>query len=198
MPQVPEDVPEEPRDRVAAAMRAVPRAAYLPEDVRHRADEDLPLPLGHGATSSQPSTVAAMLALLDPRPGSRVLDVGAGSGWTTGLLAHLVGPDGSVLGVELVPQLAEVADARVVAAALGRARVEAARHGVLGAPDRAPFDRILVSAMAGDLPQQLVDQLADRGRMVAPVRGRMLVVDRDGDRVRRRKAPGHYRFVPLR
>lgn len=185
-------------ERVVAALRAAPRAAYLPADLRHRAEEDIPLPLGHGATNSQPSTVTAMLELLDPRPGDRVLDVGAGSGWTTALLAHLVGPRGEVLGVELVPDLARVAAGRIAAAGLTWARVEVPAPGVLGAPQRSPFDRILVSAMAGQVPQPLVDQLADRGRMVAPVQGRMLVLDRDGDEVRRREAPGRYRFVPLR
>lgn len=186
------------RRRVEEAMAAAPRQDYLPEDVRHRADEDVPFPVGHGATNSQPSTVAAMLVLLDPRPGDRVLDVGAGSGWTTAILAHLVGPDGLVLGVELVPELARQAAARVARAQLPRAAVEVAAEGVLGAPDRAPFDRILVSAMASRTPQELVDQLDEDGRMVLPVQGRMVVVDRRGGVVRSHEAAGHYRFVPLR
>src|SRR3712207_5378151 len=94
-------------DPVTEAFREVPREQFLPARSRRWAGYDGPIRIGHGQTNSQPRTVEAMLRLLDVRPGQRVLDVGAGSGWTTGLLAHLVGPDGRVLGVELVPALAK-------------------------------------------------------------------------------------------
>src|SRR3954465_3340038 len=94
-------------DQVADAFAAVPRDLFLPESERRRATYDGPLPIGHGQTNSQPRTVAAMLRLLDVRPGHRVLDVGSGSGWTTALLAHVVGPLGEVVGVELEPSLVE-------------------------------------------------------------------------------------------
>src|SRR3954447_19953996 len=93
-------------DVVADAMDAVPRTGFLPGNARSRAGFDGPLLIGHGQTSSQPRTVAAMLELLDVRRGHRVLDVGSGSAWTTALLAELTGPTGSVIGVELVPELA--------------------------------------------------------------------------------------------
>ena len=186
------------RSRVADAMASVPRSDFLPADLRDRAHEDVPFGIGHGATNSQPSTVAAMLELLDPQTGDRVLDVGAGSGWTTALLAHLVGADGRVLGVELVPELAAAAAELLARRGVATATVETARPGVLGAPDRAPFDRILVSAMARTVPDGLVDQLADGGRLVVPVQGRMLVVGRLADRITTTMAPGYYRFVPLR
>src|SRR6188768_2952851 len=93
-------------DRVAAAFEAVPRAGFLPRRERRRASYDGPLAIGHGQTNSQPRTVAAMLRLLEVRPGDRVLDVGAGSGWSTALLAHLTGDTGSVRGVELEAELA--------------------------------------------------------------------------------------------
>ncbi|WP_151523796.1 protein-L-isoaspartate O-methyltransferase family protein [Serinicoccus kebangsaanensis] len=187
------------RDRlVARAMSAVPRGDFLPPGVRHRASVDAPLAIGHGATSSQPSTVATMLSALDARAGHRVLDVGAGSGWTTALLAHLVGESGRVVGVELEPELVDAARDRLRAAGVGRADVVVARQDVLGWPDEGPYDRILVSAMADRWPRELVEQLADGGRMVLPHRGRLVVADRRGTEVRRREAPGWYRFVPLR
>ena len=92
-------------DAVTAAFEAVPRVDFLPAGQRRCASYDGPLAIGHDQTNSQPRTVAAMLRLLDVQPGMKVLDVGAGSGWTTALLAQLTGPTGLVLGVELEPDL---------------------------------------------------------------------------------------------
>jgi protein-L-isoaspartate(D-aspartate) O-methyltransferase len=184
-------------DDVAAAMAALDRRAFLPPDQRAHAGEDRPLPLGLGQTCSQPSTVAAMLRLLRVPPGARVLDVGAGSGWTTAVLARLVGPSGHVLGVELEPELAARAAAAVAACGTPWAQVRVARPGVLGWPQDGPYDRILCSASPRRLPDPLVEQLADGGRLVLPVGHEMVVVDRRGDRYER-SSHGSYRFVPLR
>jgi protein-L-isoaspartate(D-aspartate) O-methyltransferase len=184
-------------DAVTAAFEAVPREGFLPRRLRRRASYDGPLDIGHGQTNSQPRTVADMLRLLDVRPGQRVLDVGSGSGWTTALLAHLVGPRGSVRGVEIVPALVERGRANLEATDQPWASIEAALTGTLGLPDGAPYDRILVSAEATSLPDELVDQLAVGGRMVVPVLSRMMLIKRDSDAVHT-SAHGHYRFVPLR
>lgn len=185
--------------RVRAAMVDQPRERFLPASERRRASYDGPLDIGHGQTNSQPRTVQSMLELLDVRPGQRVLDVGSGSGWTTALLAALVGPAGSVLGLERVPDLVLTGRANVEAARMPWARVRGAVAGVLGAPEEAPFDRILVSAMATALPAQLVAQLGAHGILVIPVAGRMLRVVRDDDAPggQRLTEHGHYRFVPL-
>jgi protein-L-isoaspartate(D-aspartate) O-methyltransferase len=183
-------------DAVDAAFHATPRQLFLREADRPRASYDGPIEIGHGQTNSQPRTVAAMLRLLAVRPGQRVLDVGAGSGWTTALLAELTGPAGQVVGVELVPELAELGAANLAATGRGWATIEPAVPTVLGDPARAPYDRILVSAEAGRLPEALVGQLAGDGRMVIPVLGTMLlVVARSGDLEVTRH--GSYRFVPL-
>lgn len=233
---------ETSRERLDAAFAATPRAAFLPEEVRDLWRENRPLPLAHGMTNSQPSTVRDMLSLLDMPPAqarSRVLDVGSGSGWATALLAHLVGPGGSVLGLEIEPDLVafgrarlaefkararcgqgtptdagggreasrvaplpieqvQIEQAPIEQARVERVRIEQAVPGVLGAPQEAPFDRILVSAMATTLPQALVAQLAPGGLLVVPVDGRMVRV-----RLRAPESPlverfGGYRFVPLR
>ncbi|MBO9523028.1 MAG: protein-L-isoaspartate carboxylmethyltransferase [Nocardioidaceae bacterium] len=183
-------------DAVTAAFQAVPREGFLPEGARHRASHDGPIAIGHGQTNSQPRTVADMLRLLDVHPGQRVLDVGAGSGWTTALLGHLVGPEGLVVGVEVVPELAAWGEENVRRTSYGWASVREPEPGVLGDPRQAPYDRILVSAEASRFPHELAGQLADPGRMVLPVAGRMtLLVRADGaDDV---VVGGAYRFVPL-
>ena len=180
-------------ERVRAAMRAADRRTFLPASVRHLAGVDRPVGIGWDATNSQPSTVARMLELLDARPGHRALDVGAGSGWTTAILAEL---GAEVTGVELVPQLVEQGSANLAAHG-SPATIRAATPGILGLPDDGPWDRILVSADFGRTPDALVAQLAGGGRMVAPVAGAMQVVDvRDG-RARTRIDGTGYAFVPL-
>jgi protein-L-isoaspartate(D-aspartate) O-methyltransferase len=182
---------------VAEAFDATPREGFLPEGERRSAAYDGPLPIGRGQTSSQPSTVRAMLRLLDVQPGQKVLDVGCGSGWTTALLARLTGPSGRVLGVELEPDLVEFGSDNLDRAGVPWASIHEATPGVLGLPDAAPFHRILVSAMARELPDELVAQLHTGGVMVIPVNGRMVRVSCSmrGVGITRH---GSYRFVPLR
>lgn len=184
-------------DRVEQAMHAVPRTLFLPAAQRSAADIDAPLPIGEGQTNSQPFTVATMLRLLEAQPGDRVLDVGAGSGWTTALLARLVGTDGAVIGVERQKPLIDPARRALEAAGCeDRASIRLTPPGVLGAPDEGPFDRILVSAEARRLPQTLLEQLADAGVMVIPVAGAMHRIERHGAEIRDTEHGG-FRFVPL-
>ena len=184
-------------DLVALAMRDVDRRGFLPRDQRPYAGADRPLDIGHGQTSSQPTTVAAMLRLLDVPVGAKVLDVGAGSGWTTAILARLVGPTGEVLGVERHADLASWGAANVIRAGMPWARLVLAHAGVLGSPREGGWDRVLVSAAADELPGALVDQIGRGGRMVIPVRHAMVLVERDDDGAVRTSEHGAYSFVPL-
>lgn len=191
-------------DAVDSAFAATPRSAFLPRQERRHASHDGPLPIGHGMTCSQPRTVAAMLRLLEVRPGDRVLDIGSGSGWTTALLAQLTGPSGEVLGLELEPDLVAVGAANLAAQLdpthRRNARIEQARPGALGDPEGAPYDRVLVSADARELPEVLVAQLGTDARMVVPVHGTMLLVRTgpEGSAAPEVTAHGRYLFVPLR
>lgn len=182
---------------VQAAFADVPREHFLPPEQRRYAAEDRPLPIGAGQTNSQPTTVRIMLGLLAVRPGEAVLDVGCGSGWTAALLGRLVGPDGRVVARERVPELAQTAADNLAALGMPWVQVGLAPANVLGAPEQGPYDRILVSAAAGRLPQPLVDQLAAPGRLVAPVGRRLSVVDRLPDGEVRVRRTGQFRFVPL-
>lgn len=181
-------------DVIDEALGVVGRTGFLPRGAK--ASYDGPIPIGHGQTNSQPRTVARMLRLLAVEPGHRVLDVGAGSGWTTALLAHLTGPGGTVVGTELEPELLSWGGENLARTAYTWAGIRQA-SSTLGVPDEGPYDRILVSAQAAELPSSLLDQLAVEARMVIPVAGEMTLVIRTTgrDAVTRH---GPYRFVPLR
>ncbi len=182
--------------RLDEAFTRVRRVDFLPPEQRGNAGQDTALQIGYGQTNSQPRTVRAMLDLLDVSPGQRELDVGCGSGWSTALLADLVGPAGEVVGVEIVPELVDWGRRNLETYGMGWAGIEQADHDVLGAPQRAPFDRVLVSAEATRIPGDLVEQLRVDGIMVVPVAGRMTVVRRtDGDP--EISSEGRYSFVPL-
>lgn len=184
-------------DRLDAAFAAAPRRLFLPRGARWRSDFDGPIQIGRGQTNSQPRTVRDMLTLLDVRPRQHVLDVGSGSGWTTALLAELVGPEGEVRGIELEPDLVEFGSANLAKGPWTWASITTARPGAVGDPDHGPYDRILVSADAREMPQGLLDQLAGEARMVIPLRGTMTLVVRS-DGIDEITEHGGYRFVPLR
>jgi protein-L-isoaspartate(D-aspartate) O-methyltransferase len=182
--------------RLREVFDAIHREDFLPANQRGQAGQDRALHIGHQQTNSQPTTVRNMLELLDVRPGQRVLDVGCGSGWTTALLGALVGPEGEVHGVELVPELVEVGRRNLERYPMAWTDIAQADPERLGLPDKAPFDAILVSAEAATLPVTLVEQLLVGGVMVVPVAGQMTEVRRtSGEPVVRHH--GAYSFVPL-
>ena len=150
---------------VLQAMGRVPRHLFVPDDVRPFAYDDRPLPIGRGQTISQPYIVAYMTEALQLEPAHTVLEIGTGSGYQAAILAEIVK---QVYSIEIVPDLAE--SARRALAHAGYRNVEVRTgNGYLGWPDRAPFDRIIVTAAPPEIPQALVDQLAAGGIMVVPV-----------------------------
>lgn len=150
---------------VLTAMRQVPRHLLVPEDVRARAYQNIPLPIGYEATISQPFVVALMTDLLDAKPEHRVLEVGTGSGYQAAVLSGLVR---EVYTIEIVEPLAARAAQQLASLGYGNVRVRAG-DGYAGWPEAAPFERIIVTAGADHIPQPLVDQLKPGGIMVIPV-----------------------------
>lgn len=152
-------------ERVLAAMRVTPRHEFVPEQLRSEAYGDHALPVEAGQTISQPYIVALMTELLELEPESRVLEVGAGSGYQTAILASLAS---EVYAIERIPELAELADERVRRLGFSNVRVVCA-DGTSGWPEQAPYDAIVVAAGGPSVPEPLVEQLAIGGRLVLPV-----------------------------
>ena len=151
--------------RVLEVMRKVPRHLFMPAGVRQYAYVDSPVPIGEEQTISQPYIVALMTQTVDPQPHHRVLEIGTGSGYQAAVLAELVG---EVYTIEIIAVLAE--RARQTLADLGYDNVEVLHgDGYQGWPEKAPFDIILVTAAPEEIPQPLIDQLAEGGKLVAPV-----------------------------
>lgn len=176
--------------------KIIPRSNFLPPATEPQADVDTPLHIGYRQTNSQPSTVRLMLNWLDPQAGDKILDVGSGSGWTTAMLAYMVGALGTVYAVEKIPELVRFGETNC-----RRMDIENVlffqSENAYGLPGLAPYDRILVSAAATELPQVLLNQLKDGGRMVIPIQHCIHVIDKiDKDTIKDREYAG-FIFVPL-
>lgn len=182
--------------RIIKALTKFDRRDFVPNFTRVFADLDQALPIGHGQTISQPSTVRKMLTWLDPQPDERVLDIGSGSGWTTALLSELVGDDGSVDAVERIPELVE--RGRANCAKYNLRNVEFFLAGdSYGLPSKPAYDRILVSAAAEQLPTGLLDQLRPGGKLVIPVAGDILEVTASANGPPDIRHHSGFTFVPL-
>ncbi len=155
-------------ERVLAAMAKVPREEFAHADTLADAYGDHPLPIGAGQTVSQPYIVASMVEALEIEPHDRVLEIGTGTGYQAAVLGELAG---EVWTMERIPELA--CQAQQILARLGYHNVHVLEgDGSLGLPEHAPFNRILVAAAAPAVPQSLVDQLAEGGRLVVPIGSR--------------------------
>jgi protein-L-isoaspartate(D-aspartate) O-methyltransferase len=186
-------------DRVLQAMATVPRHEFVPDSLSPRAYEDGPLPIGSGQTISQPYIVALMTELIAPEPMHRVLEVGTGSGYQAAVLAHLVR---EVYTIELVPELARTATERLARLKYDNVYVRQG-DGYRGWPERAPFDAIVVTAGASEIPNPLIEQLQPGGRMIIPVGSRLgsqtlQVVVKNPDGTVSIRDVAAVQFVPLR
>jgi protein-L-isoaspartate(D-aspartate) O-methyltransferase len=182
-------------ERVLDAIASVPREHFVDEALSHQAYDNRPLPIGSGQTISQPYIVAKMTELLKLEPNSKVLEIGTGSGYQTAVLAKLVD---NVCSVERIKSLQWNTKRRLKQLDIHNI---ATRHGDgwLGWPERGPFNGIIVTAAASEVPQSLLEQLADKGRLVIPVgenKQVLQLIERDGNNFVA-KNMGEVIFVPL-
>jgi len=182
--------------RVLSAMRDVPRHLFIPPPYDRSAYEDCPLPIGNGQTISQPYIVALMTELLRPAPSDHVLEIGAGCGYQAAVLSVLVR---KVTTIERIPAVADIARNNLAAYHYDNVELIVG-DGTLGYPKNAPYNGIIITASAPDIPSPLIDQLNENGRLVAPVGSRdiqeLVVLEKHNDAITKERHGG-VRFVPL-
>ncbi len=187
-------------ERVLAAMEKVPRHEFIPAELRDQAYADSPLPIGMGQTISAPHMVGIMMQALELRPGHKVLEIGAGSGYHAALMGEMVRPGGMVYTVERLEPLGAKAAEAIERLHYDDVVKVIVADGSSGLAEHAPYDRITVAAAAPGVPRPLEEQLADGGRMLVPVGGQgyqdLMLVTRHGDKMERTGLGGVV-FVPL-
>ncbi|MCX6074567.1 MAG: protein-L-isoaspartate(D-aspartate) O-methyltransferase [Campylobacterales bacterium] len=181
---------------VIDAFRVCDRRLFVPERLSAEAYENYPLSIGAGQTISQPYTVALMLELLHPLKGQKILDIGSGSGWTTALLASIVGQEGFVEGLERIPSLVEYGRMSLKKMGITNASIAMADHSMVGKPGSL-YDRILVSASATHLPKALLEQLNSEGILVIPIGESIWRIQKNKKGEYERSELHGFRFVPL-
>jgi len=189
------------KPEIIEAFRKVPRHEFVPANLGDYAYADQPLPIGHGQTISAPSMIAIMLDSLELRPGQKVLEIGAGSGYNAALIAEIVGPKGKVFTIERIAELAEFGRTNLQKTGYGWVQVVVG-DGTRGYKKGAPWDRILVTACSPEIPHLLVEQLKVGGKLAAPVGQHYmfqtwLVVDKRSEKEINTRERGGCSFVPL-
>jgi protein-L-isoaspartate(D-aspartate) O-methyltransferase len=178
------------------AFRKVKRADFLPKEMGNLVELDEALPIGHNQTISQPLTVAFMLELLQPEPGDKILDIGSGSGWTSALLAEIVGKEGKVIALEIIPKLKEFSENN---AAKYQGNIDfICANGFKGYSKEAPYDKILASAsLQEELPKFWKEQLKIQGIIVTPIKNSIWMFKKINDQeFEKTEYPG-FAFVPF-
>ncbi len=187
-------------DALIGAFEHINRIEFVPKELELEAQMDVALPIGYGQTISQPLVVAMMLELLDLHEGQKILDIGSGSGWTTALLAYVVGPKGKIIALETIPALSEFGKKNVD-------KYDFVKNGTAefynldgsqGFAEQAPYDRILVSAAVNDgIPQALKDQLKIGGKMIIPVRSSIVYLEKKSEEEFYKEEFFGFTFVPF-
>jgi len=185
--------------QIIEAFSQIKREDFVLDEIKDWAYINDALTIGYNQTISQPLVVALMLELLSPQSGEKILDIGAGSGWTTALMAYLVKPKGKVIAIDIIPELVEFGTKNVGKYNfIKKGTVQfICADGKLGYQKEAPYDKILVSASASEAPPELLRQLKIGGKMVLPLDDSIFAIDKtsDNDYIKR-EYPG-FVFVPL-
>ncbi|MDD5060970.1 MAG: protein-L-isoaspartate O-methyltransferase [Candidatus Marinimicrobia bacterium] len=198
---------------IIEAFEKIDRLDFVPEKLKDEAYLNQPLPIGFGQTISQPLTVAFMLELLEPKPGEKILDVGAGSGWVSALLAYIVGEKGNICAFERIPEICEFGKKNVAkynfiekGLPVRQAGLPAGRHGIVGFfcgdaskgySEEAPYDKIIAGAAAEEIPSAWKEELKIGGRLVMPVGHNITVLDKISPSEFEKKEFFGFSFVPL-
>ncbi len=189
---------------IIEAFKAIDRANFVSNELKGDAYLNVPLSIGFGQTISQPLTVAFMLELLQPKKGEKILDVGAGSGWTIALLAFIVGDPpaggGKIIGVERIPELKEMAEKNIFQYGFMEKGIVSLflGDGSKGYKEEALYDKIIAAAAAKeDIPAEWKKQLKIGGKIVAPVENSIVVIDKTGKDEYNKKEYFGFSFVPL-
>ena len=185
--------------RILEAFAEIERADFVPAELEKMAYDDIPLPIGKGQTISQPYTIAVMLSLLELKKGQKVLEIGSGSGYVLALISQIIGEKGRVFGMEVIPEL--VKKSRKALTGYRNVRVYN-KNGVQGLKEKAPFDRIIISAAVNEIPQELLHQLKPKGGiLVAPKGSRfeqeLVVIERKDNVFEIKKRVPGFLFVPF-
>ncbi len=187
--------------KVIDAFKKIRREDFVINELKYRAYDDIALPIVGGQTISQPSTVLYMLEQLDLKPGQRVLEIGAGSGYNATLMASMVGSKGRVYSIEFLDEVYRFAKKNIANAKIKNVEI-IKRDGSKGYDKEAPYDRIIITAACPEIPGVLVEQLKDTGVIVAPVGSltyqRMVRLKKKDGMLEKYESDNEYMFVPLR
>ena len=178
------------------AFRKVDRADFVHKDFKEYAYLNQPLPIGSDQTISQPLTVAFMLELLEPRAGEKIMDIGAGSGWQAALLAQIVGENGKIIAIERIPEIKAFAEANLNKYPFKNINLVLG-DGSKGFSEEAPYDKIIAAATAREISPAWQEQLKIGGRIVAPVKESIVVLDKVDQSHFVKKEYFGFDFVPL-
>jgi protein-L-isoaspartate(D-aspartate) O-methyltransferase len=185
--------------KIIEAFRKIKREDFLPENLKNLAQLNEALPIGYGQTISQPLVVAFMLELLQPNRGEKILDVGSGSGWTSALLGEIVGPEGKVVAMEIIPELKEFGEKNVKKYNFVKEKrvIFICGDGSKGYLPEAPYNKILISASAQKLFPAWKEQLCIGGRIVVPIGNSIYLLIKKSENVFEQFEYPGFVFVPL-